>query len=406
MLFASRMARFSSLLAAAAFVAANAAAQALIPVGRHDLAWPNPTAIGSATLFARIHYPATVAGFDTPPLPSPSGWPTVVFLHGYGQIGSDYNQLAAAWSEQGYAVVALDTARFDFALLRDDAIAVRQAIQIANMATGTLTDGLFDVGRMMLAGHSMGGGVTALVLATNPGYRAGLALAPFDPTQVVGPIAASVLTPFGIVAGDGDVITPPALHAAPLFTTLGVPQGLKFFYRFDASCGHLEVAGLQVGANDPSFLSALQVSSGFLGHALGTRNDGLEQCIGDAAQTNPQLVSLSQQFGLAEAWASRPLQIGATTRYSIGVEPGLGVAVLSGGSIPPVPTPFGDQRVDPFTAFVGAIGVVGAERRLDFDVAVAFDPQLVGVELAVQAFGTTATQPMWLGSAVSTVVLP
>ena len=120
MLLASRMARFSSLLAAAAFVAANAAAQALLPVGTHDLAWANPTTAGSATLFARVYYPATVAGFDTPPLPSPSGWPTVVFLHGYGQIGSDYGQLASAWSEQGYAVVALDTARFDFAMLRDD----------------------------------------------------------------------------------------------------------------------------------------------------------------------------------------------------------------------------------------------------------------------------------------------
>lgn len=404
MLLASRMVRFSSLLAAAAFVVANAAAQAPLPVGTHDLAWANPTTAGSATLFARVYYPATVAGFDTPPLPSPSGWPTVVFLHGYGQIGSDYGQLAAAWTEQGYAVVALDTARFDFAMLSDDAIAAHEAIQVANTALGTLTDGLFDVGRMMLAGHSMGGGVAALVLAANPGYRAGLALAPFDPTQVVGPVAASVVTPFGIVAGDGDVITPPALHAAPLFATLGVPKGVKFLYRLDASCGHLEVAGLQVGSSNQPYLSALQVSSGFLGYALGTRNDALEQCIGVAAQSDPQLVSLSQQFGLAEAWASRPLQIGATTRYSIGVEPGLGAAVLAGGLIPPVPTPFGDLRVDPFTAFVGAIGVVGVERRLDFDLVVPLDPQLVGLEFVVQAFGTTATQPMWLGSAVSSIV--
>lgn len=406
MLPASPMARFSSLLAAAAFVAANAAAQALLPVGRHDLAWANPTTAGSPTLFARIYYPATVAGFDTPPLPSPSGWPTVVFLHGYGQIGSDYNQLAAAWSEQGFAVVALDTARFDFAMLRDDAIASYQAIQFANAAIGTLTDGLFDVSRMMVAGHSMGGGVAALVLANNPGYRAGLALAPFDPTQVVGPVAASVVTPFGIVAGDGDVITPPALHAVPLLATLGVPQGVKFLSRFDANCGHLEVAGLQVGSSNLAFLGSVQVSTGFLAYALGTRNDALEQCIGPAAQSDPQLVSLSQQFGLAEAWASRPLRIGASARFSIGVEPGLGAAVIANGTIPPVSTPFGDLRVDPSSAFVGAIGVVGADRRLDFSVAVPLDPQLVGLELAVQAFGTTVTQPLWLGSVVRSVVLP
>lgn len=404
MLPASPMPRFSFLLAAAALVAASVVAQAPLPVGTHDLAWVNPTAAGSATLFARIYYPATSAGFDTPPLPSPSGWPTVVFLHGYGQIGSDYGTLASAWTEQGFAVVALDTARFDFAMLRDDAIAAYDALQLANGAIGTLTDGLFDIDRTMVAGHSMGGGVTALVLATNPGYRAGLALAPFDPTQVVGPVAAAVSTPFGIVAGDGDVITPPALHAAPLYATLGVPKGVKFLYWLDASCGHLEVAGLQIGTSNQAFLSALQVSSGFLAHSLHTRTDGLEQCLGPAALSDPQLLSLSQQYGLGEVWAARSLRIGATTRYSIGVEPGLAAAVIASGLIPPVATPLGQLLVDPFTAFVGALGITGSERRYDFDLPVPLDPQLVGLELAMQAFGTTATQPMWFGSALRDVV--
>lgn len=399
------MVRLSSMLAAVAFCAASAAAQLQHPVGMFDLVWPNPTTFGSAQLYARIYYPAQASGFGTTPIATTNGWPTVVFLHGYGQFGNDYDQLASAWTTNGFAVVALDTAQFDFALLRDDAIAVHSAIQIANGTVGTLTHGLYDTGRMMLAGHSMGGGVTALVLASNPGYLGGFAIAPFDPTSVVGPVAASVDLPFGILVGDGDAITPPLFHAQPLFQTLGV-SSLKFLYWMDATCDHLDVAGLQTNATDPAFASSVQIGLGFFGHVLGTDTSGLENCIGPSAQQDPQLLALQQQFGIPQAWSTRPLQLSSTTRYSVGVEPGLGAMLVAGGMVPPISTPFGDLLVDPSTAFIAALAVVGPERRLDLSVSVPFDPQLVGLELAVQAFGTTTTQPMRFGSALSSIVQP
>lgn len=405
MLRASFMVRLSSTFAAVALCAASAAAQLQHPVGMFDLVWPNPTTAGSAQLFARIYYPALTAGFGTTPVATTNGWPTVVFLHGYGQFGNDYDQLASAWTTNGFAVVALDTAQFDFVQLRDDAIAVHSAIQIANGTVGTLTHGLYDTGRMMLAGHSMGGGVTAMVLASNPGYRGGFAIAPFDPTSVVGPVAASVDQPFGILVGDGDPITPPLFHAQPLFQTLGV-SSLKFLYWMDATCDHLDVAGLQTNATDPAFESSVQVGLGFFAHVLDTSPEGLENCIGPAALSDPQLLSMQQQFGIPQVWSTRPLQLGTTTRYSVGVEPGLGAVVVSSGMIPSVPTPFGDLLVDPTTAFFAAFAIIGVERRLDLPVTVPFDPQLVGASLAMQAFGTCVTAPMRLGSALSVVVVP
>ena len=55
---------------------------------------PNPTNRGSSTLRARVHYPATRAGQNAPLRPAPaSGYPTVVFLHGYSLVGSAYRDL-------------------------------------------------------------------------------------------------------------------------------------------------------------------------------------------------------------------------------------------------------------------------------------------------------------------------
>jgi pimeloyl-ACP methyl ester carboxylesterase len=381
-----------------------ASAQVPYLVGVHDVAWANTVGIGSAILLARVSYPATAAGQDAPVLPSPTGWPVVVFLHGYGRIGSDYSLLAKAWAERGFAVVALDTARFDFVLQEADAIATHGLLPAANVAPGTLLTGAFDTQNMLVAGHSMGGGVAALVLAANPGYRAGFALAPFDPTSIVGPVVSAVSVPFGMVVGDGDMVTPLSQHAQPLFDTLGLPAGVKFLARFDAGSDHLGIAGLVTTSPAQDFFSAITISAGFFSHTLRVRADGLDECIGPTAQSDPLLVSLVQQIGLPQAWHRNALRIGTQIRFSAAVEPGIGALIASSMLIPGVPTPFGELLLDPSAAVVGAFGVVGAERRLDWPLALPNDPLLVGTSLAVQSFGASASQPTRLGAALQLTV--
>ena len=166
------------------------------------------------------------------------------------------------------------------------------------------------------------------------------------------------------------------------------------------------MAGLTGGAGDPAIAAAVRVSTGFFAHALRVRGDGLEQCIGLDGLADPLLVSMTQQVGLPEAWHAQPLQIGTTMRFSAAFEPGLGAMVAAPALSPAVSTPFGDLLVDPFQLAVVAIGVVGTERRLDLLVQLANDPLLIGLELAVQSFGTTVTQPLWFGSALKLTVQP
>ena len=113
------MPRFSPKFAATLLATSVAVAQGSYPVGLHDVAWANTYGIGSPVIGARVSYPAVSSGQDVPVASSPAGWPVVVFLHGYGQIGSDYQLLTSAWAERGFAVVALETGQFDFVTERE-----------------------------------------------------------------------------------------------------------------------------------------------------------------------------------------------------------------------------------------------------------------------------------------------
>lgn len=398
------MPRFSLLVGATLWMAGLSWAQGPLPVGQHDVAWTNTTGNGSAVLLAHVSYPATVAGVDTPVMATGNGWPVIVFLHGYSLLGSAYQSLASAWAERGYVVVALDTAPFDWLLLRDDGIAAHHAVLDANVESGSLLAGALATDRMLIAGHSMGGGVSSMVLAANPGYRGGFALAPFDPTLAPVPNADQARLPFGIVVGDGDTITPPPFHASVMYEALGVSQGIKFLYWLDATCDHLNLVGLSGTVVDPIFQRSVAVSTGFFGHVVDSTSNGLEDCIGQTALAEPHLLSLTQRIGKPEAWSAGPVQIGASTNLAVAVEPGLGVMIASTPLAGSLATPFGELLVDPAYLTILSIGVVGTERRLDLALAVPNDPQLVGLTFAMQSFGTSVNEPMTFGSAVQLTV--
>lgn len=380
-------------------------AQAPYAVGARDVAWANTTGAGAGSLTARVLYPATSAGTNTPLLPQAGGWPVAVFLHGFAITGTSYVPLGTQWAQQGFVVVLSNTSQFDNVGQENDGRALFPAVVAANAAGGPFQNGL-DTTRVVLAGHSMGGGNVANVLRNNPGYRCGFAIAPVTPRDNNG---ALVTTPLGIVAGQGDTITPPATNASPYYNSVANFADLKFYYLLNGDASHTNLAGLFVtsaaGTAVQNRVAALGL--GLFRHALGLSPNGLDEAVGPPAQADTRLVALQQEFARALPWTSAGLRLGTTVRASAGLEPGFGGLAAAGAPrIAPVPTPFGDLRVDPLSAFVGAIGVVGAERRLDFNVVVPFDPQLVGLELAVQAFGTTVTQPFWLGSVFSGVVLP
>lgn len=380
-------------------------AQAPYAVGARDVAWTNTTGAGAGSLTARVLYPATSAGTNTPLLPQAGGWPVAVFLHGFAITGTSYVPLGTQWAQQGFVVVLSNTSQFDNVGQENDGRALFPAVVAANAAGGPFQNGL-DTTRVVLAGHSMGGGNVANVLRNNPGYRCGFAIAPVTPRDNNG---ALVTTPLGIVAGQGDTITPPATNASPYYNSVASFADLKFYYLLNGDASHTNLAGLFVtsaaGTAVQNRVAALGL--GLFRHALGLSPNGLDEAVGPPAQADTRLVALQQEFARALPWTSAGLRLGTTVRASAGLEPGFGGLAAAGAPrIAPVPTPFGDLRLDPALAYIFLSGLADAGRRLDATIPVPNSPALVGATLALQAFGPARGELLRLGGAIEQTITP
>jgi hypothetical protein len=376
-------------------------------VGTTYPVWSNVTGIGTPAMAVAVHYPAAAPGFDVPVLPSVNGWPVVVFLHGFDRLGDDYIDVGRRLAAAGFIAVLPNTSRLDYLGLRDDALAMPSLLTDANSATGTVLQRAMDLGRIGLAGHSMGGGIVGVVLATpGLGYRCGLGLAPVDPAVVFGPIVAQVTVPFGIVAGEGDVTTPPPATAVPYFLTLGTASGLKFLYLMNSDCAHLNIAGLATTPSPAVFPRVMDISVGFFRHFLTEDTAALEHCVGPAALAEPRLVALEQQIAQPQIWVGEPARIGRRVRISVAAEEGLGGVLAAFSFGPGTLTPLGTLLLDSATAFTLATGDADRERRIDASFQVPNNPALVGFTIALQAVGAAASSPLLLGSAIPLTVQP
>ncbi|MEO6596520.1 MAG: hypothetical protein ABIP94_17350 [Planctomycetota bacterium] len=381
-------------------------AQTSYALGTRDVSWTNSTGLGSTSLAARVLYPATTTATNAPLLPRASGWPTIIFLHGFAVVGNSYVPLATLWAQQGFVVVLSNTMQFDNQGQEYDGRALFGAAQLANNTVGSPFQGGLDLQRVALAGHSMGGGNVANVLANNPGYRSGFAIAPVPPR---GSNGAMVTVPIGVVGGNGDTIAPPASNALPCYQSLTAFTELKFFCLLNNDATHTNLAGLFITgtASTAVFQRSASIGLGLLQHTLGVSAQALEQAIGPPVVNDPRLVSLSQSFANTQVWTNASLQLGTTVRASVGLEPGIGgIGAAFAPLVAPLPTPLGLLRLDPVTAFVLQAAVVGPERRADVTIVVPNDPTLVGAVVSLQALGPTTTQPLSLGGAIALAVTP
>ncbi len=375
------------------------------PVGTFDVSWANPTGQGSATLDSRLHYPAASAGVGTriATPPNSAGWPVVVFLHGYGMTGNDYAHIGDSLAEQGYVAVMMNTAQWSYQQMEYDARAMHDAIEIVtNDPLNKFFDRLDDT-RVGLIGHSMGGAVLAYVLhydlqqpLSNPGYRCGLAIAPVDPALAVAGVQVRV--PIGIVSGQGDNLTPPALHASPYYQSVTPLEGLKFHYAMGPNCDHLNIVGL--APNVPIVFDRVEtIIHGFFGQFLKGSITGLEGIIGDDGQSDPNVAEVSVDTSIPQAWADSPLRVGQSSRISVAMEGGYGGLLAANTTSHPIPTPLGPLLLDPATTFTLSQQAMSNE-RLDYTINVPNLPVLAGMTFAVQGGGTTVYSQFYMGSAL------
>ena len=376
-------------------------------IGRASVAWPNTTGLGSSVLTARVYYPAVQVGENAPVLPSAAGHPVVVLLHGYGMMGGDYGRLGGELASMGIVAVLLNTARFDLAMLGDDAHAMFGAIVAANAEVGGLFKNRLDASRVGLLGHSMGAAVIAYVLNedpsspfTNPGYKCALGIAPFNPALAFNNMIVRV--PMGLLSGQGDALTPPALHAAPYYASLTPSTGLKFHYQMDSACGHMNVVGLAPD-NFEVYQRTKMIVRGFFGQFLSGSVLGMEAILGVDGVSDPHLIAVDVETVVPQSWASSNLTIGTQTRISIAAESGFAGLLAAASIAQPLPTVIGSLLLDPASMFLVTDTYIPGE-RLDVILSVPPLPQLIGATFAVQGAGATITDPFLLGSAITFVI--
>jgi dienelactone hydrolase len=376
-------------------------------VGTVDAVWTNTTGVGGAALDVRVHYPSLYGGIGSPMVPaaSPSGYAVVVFLHGYGLLGTDYADLGDQLAQSGFIAVMLNTAQYSYSEMEGDTRAMLVAIGNANNEPGGFFENAFDVSKVGLMGHSMGGAVIAYVLnadpslpTSNPGYKCGLCLAPVNPALAVAG-GTVVNVPIGMVSGAGDTLTPPAMHATPFYNSLEPTEGLKFHYKMDAGCDHMNIAGLS-SANPGVFERSYKIAGGFFGQFLGGTSTGLESVLGVEGLSDPYLLDIESDTVVPQSWASAALTIGGQTRVSVAAEDGYAGLIAAATISAPTSTMVGTLLLDPATAFSLAETFIVGE-RLDVIISVPNAPALVGSPFAVQGGGATLTNPFRLGSALS-----
>ena len=385
-----------TLLAASAIGQAHA-------ISDTQVSWSNNSGAGTPVLTATVHYPAITAANNAPVLPTTTGYPVVVFLHGWGRLGSDYYRIGRELASLGVVAVMLNTAQNSYAVMEHDTRAMFKALRNANIEDGGFFEGAMDMTRVGLLGHSMGTAVMALVLneapgatSTNPGYRCALGLAPVNPTIALTGIEVSV--PVGLVSGQGDVLAPPLGHAIPYYNSLTPSTGLKFHYRMNGNCTHMNLVGLD--QTDPVvFGRAKKIVKGFFSQFLCDSLSGLEGVIGIEGVSDPNLMGLDVETVVPQLWAESNLRVGRSARLSVAAEVGFAGLVVSNSMGLPTPTFIGTLLVNPIGAFsIGQTFIPG--ERLDVILSIPPTSDLVGMELAVQGAGATINNIFLLGSAI------
>lgn len=372
--------------------------------GYRNLTLPNPTSQGSSSLPVRVYYPALTATQNAPIVAPPAaGYPTVVFLHGLFQIGRAYSRLGRYLAERGYVVVLNETGQFSSSLQADDGAALYHALVVANGQSGNVLEGALDMNRAGLCGHSVGGGNTVTVLASNPGYKAGLCFAPIYPGAST---TNQVDVPLCIIQGTGDLVLLWGLTGLPMFNQATNVTGLKAFYLFDFAGGHNNVPGLYVftGGDTSVWRRSRRVTRGFFDRYLRDDLGQLDQVIGTTALSEPLLSSIYVEVEAPDVWITGQPAIGQTVELHTSSEPGVvlyGAASALGNAIA---TPFGNLLLDPASMFVPYTVAVTASRFSSVALNIPNDVQLIGTQVALQSLGLGNSGNYKLTSATSFAV--
>lgn len=353
--------------------------------GRHDyedLRLVNDTGGGSDEIPVRVYRPRERV--RTGPAPS------LVFLHGRAQLGRDYAALAEHFSDAGYFVFLLDSARFDVVRIGDDAIAFFALLRRENARADSPLSGQLDMQRVGLLGHSWGGANVYRVLAQNPGYRLGVCFAPhaIDPT-----FCAAAAAPILTIVGRGDTITPASIHARPNYDAHSSSKlQLKVLHVLREACNHANVVraryrGAEL-ADKGIFARSIHIARSFCSHWLQEDRRALAAVVSPEIEKHPMHAEMHVEARRPQLFESGRAQLGQTARVHLVSAAGLAFHMYAYRG-DHRPTRFGTLRLDYESTFVPRLTALSRTGVATHAVPIPDHEALVGLELFFQGISFT-----------------
>lgn len=378
-------------LAAALLVVSPAVAQ-LEKVGFLTTTFKNPTSTGSANLAVQVHYPATSSGKNATLKTIAGGWPVVVFLQGFTVAAASYTAAADYIAARGYVVVINDTQSLSPDGQAADGIAQFSVVAAENANANGFFNGALDPKRVGLAGHSMGGGTTVRILASNPGYLAGVPIAPWDLKLLFNrdypkTYAPKVQVPLTIIYGQGDT-TLAWSQGKDFYDQATAYRGLKTMYLFNNNGGHSNVAGTLISnATDQAiFDRSMSVLVGFMDAYVKNDTAGLENVLGPTARSETNLSQLLHGIDQTELWLTGNTTLGGKFTLQELAKPGPAVLAV-GLRASPLSTVFGPFVLNPAALAVVNMTAANSIGLQTTPLQIPNSPGLKGLQVTFQGLG-------------------
>ncbi|MCA9971437.1 MAG: dienelactone hydrolase family protein [Anaerolineales bacterium] len=209
---------------------------------------------GVISFSAKLYYPATADGENTPYNGGGAPYPAVSFGHGFLQDPDGYRATFNHLASHGYFVIVPETEQgllpnhSDFA---DDLSYCLDYLEIENGSGGSWLYQQVDTAAFGVSGHSMGGGASLLAASRDARIRAAAPLAAAETNPSAIAQMPNIAAPVALISGSQDGITPVANHTQPMYDNGDAPRLLPIIQ-----------GGFHCGFLDPGFLSGIFCDSG------------------------------------------------------------------------------------------------------------------------------------------------
>jgi dienelactone hydrolase len=191
-------------------------------IGNTSITFTDPSR-NNRSIATAIYYPADIAGSGVPVTTAvQSGFPVLVFGHGFTMSWSAYENIWTALVPEGFIIAFPKTEGSLFpshsAFATDMAFVVSQMTVLGQNTSSIFYQRVDSMNCVM--GHSMGGGAAFLAALQSPEIKTIVTLAAAETSPSAINAASGLSIPALLIAGGNDCVTPPPNHQIPMYNAL------------------------------------------------------------------------------------------------------------------------------------------------------------------------------------------